>query len=65
LAEHFAHHPPGTQPGHGDITDSARQLIDEAAAYGYFSLTLLEILTTPGLDRRSEDALAQGLYGAH
>ncbi|MEU0660696.1 P-loop NTPase fold protein [Streptomyces lavendulocolor] len=61
----FAHRPPGTQPSHGDITAEARQLIDEAAAYSYFSLTLLEILTAPGLDRRSEDALAQGAYGAH
>ncbi|MFF9569937.1 P-loop NTPase fold protein [Streptomyces sp. NPDC014685] len=63
--EHFAHHPPGAQPNHSAITDSSRQLIDEAAAYSYFSLTLLEILTAPRLGRRSEDALAQGPYGAH
>ncbi|WP_236076547.1 P-loop NTPase fold protein [Streptomyces coffeae] len=63
--EHFAHQPPGTQPSHGDITDNARQLIDEAAAYSYFALTLLEIFTAPGLDRRSEQALAQSTYGSH
>ncbi|MGW2082302.1 P-loop NTPase fold protein [Streptomyces sp. NPDC001939] len=63
--EHFAHQPPGAQPSHGDITDSARQLIDEAAAYSYFSLTLLEIFTAPGLDRRSQQALGQGMNGAH
>lgn len=63
--EYFAHQPPGAQPSHGDITDSARQLIDEAAAYSYFSLTLLEIFTASGLDRRSENAFAQGSYGAY
>ncbi|NGO77743.1 hypothetical protein G6045_19055 [Streptomyces sp. YC504] len=63
LAE-FAHQTPDTRLRHTDITDSARQLIDEAAAYSYFSLTLLEILTTPGLDRRSEDAKSEGPYGA-
>ncbi|MDX3697906.1 P-loop NTPase fold protein [Streptomyces europaeiscabiei] len=63
--EHFAHQPPGAQPSHSDITDNARQLIDEAAAYSYFSLTLLEIFTAPGLDRRSENALVQGSYGAY
>lgn len=63
--EHFAHQHPGAQPSHGDITDNARHLVDEAAAYSYFSLTLLEIFTAPGLDRRSESALAQGPYGAH
>ncbi|MFB8024646.1 MULTISPECIES: P-loop NTPase fold protein [unclassified Streptomyces] len=61
----FAHHPPGSQPSHNGLTDSSRQLIDEATVYSYFSLTLLEILTAPGLDRRSEDALQQGSYGAH
>ncbi|MFE2937167.1 P-loop NTPase fold protein [Streptomyces sp. NPDC059278] len=60
----FAHQPPTPRPNHSDITDNARQLIDEAAAYSYFSLTLLEILTAPSLDRRSEDAKAQGPYGA-
>jgi len=62
--ELFAHQPSGARPSHADITDNARQLIDEAAAYSYFSLTLLEIFTVPALDRRSEHALAQGSYGA-
>ncbi|MGW6865122.1 P-loop NTPase fold protein [Streptomyces sp. NPDC054901] len=64
LAE-FAHQPSDTRPSHDGITDNARQLVDEAAAYSYFSLTLLEILAAPGLDRRSEDAAAQGPYGTH
>lgn len=63
--EHFAHQPAGSQSAYGGITDVARQLIDEAAAYSYFSLTLLEIFTAPGLDRRSEHAAAQSSYGAH
>ncbi|WP_406452706.1 hypothetical protein OH768_11535 [Streptomyces sp. NBC_01622] len=63
--EHFAHQPAGSQSAYGDITDAARQLIDEAAAYSYFSLTLLEIFTAPGLDRRGEHAAAQSSYGAH
>ncbi|MFE0762895.1 hypothetical protein [Streptomyces smyrnaeus] len=63
--EHFAHQPSGARPSHDDISDNARLLIDEAAAYSYFSLTLLEIFITSGLDRRSEIALAQGPYGAH
>lgn len=64
LAE-FAYRPSDTRPGHDAITDNARQLVDEAAAYSYFSLTLLEILGTPGIDRRSENAAAQGPHGAH
>ncbi|MFH8533917.1 hypothetical protein ACH4GE_36555 [Streptomyces tendae] len=60
----FAHRPPDTRPNSADITEGARQLIDEAAAYSYFSLTLLEILTAPSLDRRSEEAKAEGPYGA-
>jgi hypothetical protein len=63
--EHFAHQPAGAQPSHGDITDNARQLIDEAAAYSYFSLTLLEIFTAPRLDQRSEHARGQSTYGSH
>ncbi|MGW5058617.1 hypothetical protein ACWEQ2_15100 [Streptomyces sp. NPDC004096] len=62
--EHFAHQPDGRQSTYAEITDNARQLIDEAAAYSLFSLTLLEIFTAPGLDRRSEHALVQGAYGA-
>ncbi|MGY4917615.1 P-loop NTPase fold protein [Streptomyces sp. 900116325] len=62
--EHFAHQPAGRQSSYGEITDNARQLIDEAAAYSFFSLTLLEIFTAPGLDRRSEQALVQSAYGA-
>lgn len=63
--EQFAHQPAGSQSAYGDITDAARQLIDEAVVYSYFSLTLLEIFTAPGLDRRSEHAAAQGADGAH
>ncbi|NEA77760.1 hypothetical protein G3I30_01230 [Actinospica acidiphila] len=60
----FAHQPADARPLSADIADGARQLIEEAAAYSYFSLTLLEILTAPGLDRRTEEAKAEGPYGA-
>ncbi|MFI8793913.1 P-loop NTPase fold protein [Streptomyces sp. NPDC055105] len=63
--EYLAHQLSGAQPRHDNITDSARQLIDEAAAYSYFSLTLLEIFTAPMLDRRSQQAARQGPDGAH
>ncbi|MFJ5219919.1 P-loop NTPase fold protein [Streptomyces sp. NPDC088354] len=60
---HFAHQPNGGHSASGEITDGARQLIDEAAAYSFFSLTLLEIFTAPGLDRRTVRAIMQGECG--
>ncbi|MCT6781456.1 hypothetical protein LXH09_32970 [Streptomyces sp. CS7] len=59
----FAHQPAAALPVSAEIADGARQLIDEATAYSFFSLTLLEILTAPGLDRRSHEAKAEGSYG--
>lgn len=41
----------------------ARQLIDEASAYAYFSLTLLDIFAEEGYGRRRERAAAQGADG--
>lgn len=41
----------------------ARHLIDEASAYAYFSLTLLEIFSTDGFERRRSAAAEQGLDG--
>lgn len=47
-----------------DVLGEARQLIDEAAAYAYFSLTLLEIFSTPGLERRKKAAARRSPYGS-
>ncbi|MYW69052.1 hypothetical protein GTY65_34010 [Streptomyces sp. SID8379] len=47
-----------------DITDEARQLIEEAAAYSYFSLTLIDIFGMPSFDQRSTRALDHGPDGA-
>ncbi|MFF2570995.1 hypothetical protein [Streptomyces sp. NPDC058084] len=58
-------HPIWADADPGDITETTRQLIEETAAWSYSSLTLLEIFTAPGLDRRSENALAPGPYGAN
>ncbi|MGH1554626.1 hypothetical protein ACRAWF_30005 [Streptomyces sp. L7] len=58
--------PPGTGSGpiaHHELSDDARQLIDEASAYAYFSLTLLEIFGAKGLDRRTRRAAEQGPDG--
>ncbi|WP_234024715.1 hypothetical protein [Streptomyces baarnensis] len=38
-------------------------LIDEACAYAYFSLTLLDIFSTEGFDRRTLQAAMEGPYG--
>lgn len=47
----------------GGIADDARQLIDEASAYSYFSLTLLNIFSMEGFDRRRHDAVSRGMNG--
>ncbi|WP_344328380.1 P-loop NTPase fold protein [Streptomyces macrosporus] len=48
---------------HPALTDDARQLIDEAAAYAYFSLTLLDIFAAEGFDRRRQAAETHGPNG--
>ncbi|MEU1122002.1 hypothetical protein ABZ371_00040 [Streptomyces sp. NPDC005899] len=63
--EHFAIHSPEElcRAPHPALPDTARQLIDEAAAYAYFSLTLLEIFGNEGFDRRRQAAEALGANG--
>ncbi|MEU0034684.1 hypothetical protein [Streptomyces sp. NPDC006333] len=46
-----------------DLTSDARQLIDEASAYAYFSLTLFDIFSTEGLERRTQLAAEHGPDG--
>ncbi|MCX5014166.1 hypothetical protein OG765_24735 [Streptomyces sp. NBC_00555] len=45
------------------LTEDARELIDEASAYAYFSLTLLDIFAEEGFGRRRERAAAHGADG--
>jgi hypothetical protein len=47
-----------------ELVDEARQLVDEASAYVYFSLTLLEIFGEKGLEYRTSRASAFGADGA-
>lgn len=46
-----------------ELTQEARQLIDEASAYTYFSLTLLDIFATESLERRTRQAARNGPDG--
>ncbi|GHI90483.1 hypothetical protein [Streptomyces xanthophaeus] len=46
-----------------ELTDAARQLIDEASTYAYFSLTLLDIFSSEGIGRRTRQAARQGPDG--
>ncbi|KUJ33568.1 hypothetical protein ADL25_44635 [Streptomyces sp. NRRL F-5122] len=50
-------------PADPDLSSDARQLIDEASTYAYFSLTLLEIFSTEGLERRTQLAAEHGPDG--
>ncbi|MFI5642577.1 hypothetical protein ACIA8H_34920 [Streptomyces goshikiensis] len=50
-------------PQAGQLTAEAGQLIDEASAYVYFSVTLLDIFSTGGFDRRRQHAEEQGPDG--
>ncbi|MFF1918588.1 hypothetical protein ACFVYE_45200 [Streptomyces sp. NPDC058239] len=45
------------------LSEDAHQLIAEASAYAYFSLTLLDIFSTTGFDERLKQAQAQGFPG--
>ncbi|EPH41475.1 hypothetical protein STRAU_5479 [Streptomyces aurantiacus JA 4570] len=65
--EDFAFYAVTNQPGpttHAELPDTTRQLVDEASAYAYFSLTLLDIFAAPRLDHRTEQAAEHGLDGA-
>ncbi|WP_409239418.1 hypothetical protein [Streptomyces sp. PA5.6] len=46
-----------------ELTDEIRQLVDEASAYAYFSVTLLDIFSTAGLERRMQLAAQHGPDG--
>ncbi|MET9914884.1 hypothetical protein ABZZ74_50920 [Streptomyces sp. NPDC006476] len=50
-------------PADPDLSSDARQLIDEASTYAYFSLTLLDIFSTEGLERRTQLAAEHGPDG--
>ncbi|WP_052412452.1 P-loop NTPase family protein [Streptomyces mutabilis] len=51
------------QTPHADLTEEARHLIDEASGYAYFSLTLLDIFSADGFDRRLQAAAERGPNG--
>lgn len=64
--QEFAFYAAGDRPGavaHGELEDDARHLIDEASTYAYFSLTLLGIFSAEGLERRTQQAAANGTDG--
>ncbi|MFB9586654.1 hypothetical protein [Streptomyces goshikiensis] len=64
--ERFAFYGAAGHPGtiaDPDLVDTTRQLIEEASAYAYFSLTLLDIFSSSGLDRRTGLAAAFGREG--
>ncbi|WP_329028174.1 hypothetical protein [Streptomyces sp. NBC_00690] len=74
--DHFAFHadaprphpataddPSHRPPDDPDLSSDARQLIDEASTYAYFSLTLLDIFSTEGLERRTQLAAEHGQDG--
>jgi len=54
---------PPYAPADHDLTNDARQLIDEASTYAYFSLTLFDIFSTEGLERRTQLAAEHGPDG--
>ncbi|GGV51382.1 hypothetical protein GCM10010245_81010 [Streptomyces spectabilis] len=67
LVEHFAFYATDSHlspASHESLPGNARLLIDEASAYTYFSLTLLDIFGTRGLVRRTEQAAQHGPDGA-
>ncbi|MGW5869181.1 hypothetical protein ACWFRJ_44425 [Streptomyces sp. NPDC055239] len=64
--EHFAFYAASDRPGpiaDGELAAAARQLIDEAAAYAYFSLSLLDIFSAKRLDHRTRRATERGRAG--
>ncbi|MFJ2007759.1 hypothetical protein [Streptomyces chartreusis] len=76
MLQQFAFHPHPNRPdapavadeeqnsvARQELADDSRQLVDEASAYAYFSLTLLDIFSTEGLERRTRRAAAHGPDG--
>ncbi|QEV20439.1 hypothetical protein CP975_25475 [Streptomyces alboniger] len=53
----------GPEPGTETLPGDARTLIDEAAAYAYFSLTLLDIFGGADFARRGTEAAERGADG--
>ncbi len=62
--EHFAFYDTELSPTHEGLSEDVRLLIDEASAYTYFSLTLLDIFGISSLARRTEQAAQHGPDGA-
>ncbi|MFI0983596.1 hypothetical protein ACH4SP_42140 [Streptomyces sp. NPDC021093] len=50
-------------PTASEIPDEARQVVDEASAYTYFALTLLDIFGEENFEARRRDAADNGLDG--
>ncbi|MFJ5802980.1 hypothetical protein [Streptomyces decoyicus] len=66
VLEQFAFYTADERPAavaHEELSDDAAQLIHEASAYAYFSLTLLDIFSSNGLERRLQQAAGHGLDG--
>ncbi|MEV0173932.1 hypothetical protein AB0I00_22770 [Streptomyces sp. NPDC050803] len=73
--EQFAFYSHGTRPdtpaadgepstaARQELTGDARELIDEASTYAYFSLTLLDVFSTDRLEHRTQLAAEQGPDG--
>ncbi|MFE6849741.1 hypothetical protein ACFVDH_02975 [Streptomyces sp. NPDC057674] len=65
--EQFAHQDPvsGTENSQisTQLSEDAGELIDEAASYAYFSLTLLDIFSADSFDRRRDAARGHGHDG--
>jgi hypothetical protein len=49
---------PGTADLRADLPPQVLQRLDEAAAYAYFCVTLLDVFATPGFERRRTQAQA-------
>ncbi|MEU7389783.1 hypothetical protein [Streptomyces tanashiensis] len=65
--EHVAFHDLGGHLGEeaaAEVSDEARELLDEASAYALFSLTLLDIFGRGDFARRRDEAAARGPAGA-
>ncbi|MFG2874452.1 hypothetical protein ACGFYU_05465 [Streptomyces sp. NPDC048337] len=52
-----------TGAGDAELTDTARQLIEEASVYSYFALTLLDVFGADGFGRRRDSAAGRGPDG--
>ncbi|MCX4984070.1 hypothetical protein [Streptomyces sp. NBC_00572] len=65
--EHVAFHDLRRHLGEGaaaEVSNEARELLDEASAYALFSLTLLDVFGRGDFARRRDEAAARGPVGA-